>query len=47
MEKLQKDGVISEDQLTSYKDSIQKATDASIKAVDDMEASKGKELMQV
>lgn len=46
-EKMQKDGALSEDQLEAYKASVQKLTDGFVKQVEDIEASKNKELLQV
>lgn len=47
LEKLEKDKLLSEDQLTAAKESLQKKIDAFVKQVDDLGDAKNKELMQV
>ncbi len=47
LEKREKDKAISEDQLTAYKDAMQKKIDAFVKQVDDLADAKNKELLQV
>ncbi|MDD6154332.1 MAG: ribosome recycling factor [Eubacteriales bacterium] len=45
--KLQKDGDISEDELTIELENIQKATDKAVKDIDAMIAEKDKEIMEI
>lgn len=47
LKKMQKDKLISEDELRGGESEIQKLTDASVKKCDDILASKEKELMKV
>ena len=47
LEKLEKDKLLSEDQLSAAKDAMQKKIDAFVKQVDDLSEAKNKELMQV
>ncbi|ESR23465.1 Ribosome recycling factor [Lutibaculum baratangense AMV1] len=47
LKKLEKDHAISEDDQRVYADEVQKATDASIKEIDEMLVTKEKEVMQV
>lgn len=47
LKKLQKDSVITEDDLTKAEKKMQDATDESIKSIDDLAAKKDKEIMEV
>ena len=47
IKKLQKDGKISEDELRTYEDDIQKITDKSVKKIDESSTSKEAEIMKV
>ena len=47
LKKLQKDSVITEDDLTKAEKNMQEATDEAIKSIDDLSAKKDKEIMEV
>ncbi len=47
LKKLEKDGVISEDEHKSFSDDVQKLTDAAIKTIDETLKKKQDEIMQV
>ena len=47
LKKLQKDSVITEDDLTKAEKKMQEATDEAIKSIDDLSAKKDKEIMEV
>ena len=47
LEKLEKDKLLSEDQLEAAKEAMQKAIDKATKQVEDLAEAKTKELMQV
>ena len=47
LKRLEKDGMISEDEHKAYADDVQKATDAYIKKVDEALKAKQDEIMQV
>ena len=47
LKKMEKDGEISQDEMHSWGDEIQKITDAHIKEIDDATAQKEEEIMQV
>lgn len=47
LKKMEKDGKITEDDLTKAEKKMQEATDEAIKGVDDLSAKKDKEIMEV
>lgn len=47
MKKLEKDGDITEDELRSYQDDVQKQTDQHINEIDQLLESKEKEITEV
>lgn len=47
LRKLEKDGEITEDELKKYEDEVQKLTDATIKSIDQLLATKEKEITTV
>tara|TARA_R110000868_G_scaffold95751_2_gene263232 strand:- start:11493 stop:12059 length:567 start_codon:yes stop_codon:yes gene_type:complete len=47
LKKLEKDGVLSEDEQKSFSDDVQKLTDEAIKRIDDALKAKQEEIMQV
>lgn len=47
LRKLEKDGEITEDELKRYEDEVQKLTDATIKSIDQLLATKEKEITTV
>jgi ribosome recycling factor len=47
LKKLEKDGVLSEDEQKSFADDVQKLTDAAIKRIDESLKAKQEEIMQV
>lgn len=47
LKKMEKDGEISQDEHKVFADDVQKITDTHVKAIDDLAATKEKEIMQV
>lgn len=47
LKKAEKGGDLTEDELRSYEEDVQKLTDASVKAIDELSSEKEKELLEV